>query len=182
MLRRLFGKRSRANRAITDSVYAGIVTAARQAEFYSHAEVPDTPLGRFEMLCLHLFLLLHRLRGLEGAAAELAQDVTDVFIEDIDHSLRELGIGDIGIPRRVKKLARMFYGRAHAYGEALDRGDMTALAGALHRNIQPDRPDWPQAQALAQYAAAASRHLADQPVDLILRGKVEFAAPEGWIQ
>ena len=85
--------------------------------------MPDTPLGRYEMLALHMFLFLHRMRGEVGTAAAVAQEVTDTFFLDVDHSLRELGIGDVGVPKRVKKLARMFYGRAAAYGEALDAGD-----------------------------------------------------------
>lgn len=180
MIRRLFGLRSKTNRAIAEAVYARIVAAARQPEFYAEVDVPDTPLGRFEMLSLHLFLFLHRLRGLEGAPGQLAQEVMEIFIRDVDHSLRELGIGDVGIPKRVRKLARMFYGRANAYGEALDQEDYAMLAEALRRNIQPGRDDWPQSLRLARYAAHARRHLANQSTDLILQGRVEFTAPEGW--
>lgn len=179
MFKRLFGLKSNANREITEAVYATIVAAARQAEFYSHAQVPDTPLGRFEMLSLHVFLFLHRLRGASGAAGELAQEVTDLFIHDIDRSLRELGIGDMGIPKRVKKLARMFYGRAKAYGAALDEGDADALASAMRRNIRPENEDWREAGRLAQYTLRAYRHLADQPVELILKGKIDFLSAEG---
>lgn len=177
MFKRLFRRSSRKNREVTERVYSAIVAAARQPRFYSHDRVPDTPLGRFEMLSLHMFLFLHRLRGAEGAAAELAQAVVDLFITDIDHSLRELGIGDMGIPRRVKKLARMFYGRANAYGAACDSGDIEALAAALKRNIRPDAEDWPEAAAIAAYVVAADRHLATQRSDDMLGGMIVFMPP-----
>lgn len=179
MLKQLFGLKSKVNRHIVDSLYASIVAASRQSAFYSQADVPDTPLGRFEMLSLHMFLFLHRLRGTEGAARDLSQEVTDLFITEIDHSLRELGIGDMGIPRHVKKLARMFYGRAQAYGEALDAAEANTLAEALRRNIQPDRAGWPGATQLAEYVMDAHHHLAQQPVELILKGRLEFPEVKG---
>ncbi len=111
MFQRLFGQRH-ANRTITDALYRQIVAAARQPLFYSAWNVPDTPLGRFEMLSVHMFLFLHRMRREEGASREIAQVLTDEFFRDVEHSLRELGIGDLGVPKRMKKLARMFYGRA----------------------------------------------------------------------
>lgn len=179
MFRQLLGWKTKTNRQIIEKVYARIVAAARQPELYAEAGVPDTPLGRYEMLALHVFLFLHRMRGKEGAEAGLAQEVTDLFISDLDRSLRELGIGDIGIPKRVKKLARMFYGRAKAYGEALERQDVVALADALRRNIHPGREAWPESARLAEYVLSASHHLADQPADLILKGKLDFPAAEG---
>ncbi len=149
MFQRLFGRERSANRAITEALYASIVAAARQPLFYSDWNVPDTPLGRFEMLSLHMFLFQHRLRGETGASRELAQILIDEFFTDVDHSLRELGIGDLGMPKRMKKLARMFYGRTVAYADALERGDRAALAAALARNIRPDAASWPEAGGLA---------------------------------
>src|SRR5690606_20273166 len=114
-------------------------------------EVPDTPLGRFEMLSLHMFLFQHRVRGETGAMREIAQILTDDFFAEVEHSLRDLGIGDMGVPKRMKKLARMFYGRTAAYADALERKDAPALAQALARNVRPDSPAWPQAESLAHY-------------------------------
>ncbi len=176
MFKHLFGSAARANRAIANSLYDRIVAAARQPEYYSGLGVPDTPLGRFEMLSLHMFLFLHRMRGERGPAAALAQEVTDMFFQDVDHSLRELGIGDIGIPKRMKKLARMFYGRAASYGAALDTGDQEALAAALARNVCPQLDDWSGAAALAVEVEAMHARLGAQGVDDILKGKLEFAA------
>ncbi|MET0598958.1 MAG: ubiquinol-cytochrome C chaperone family protein [Mesorhizobium sp.] len=176
MFQRLLGRRNTANRAVIDALYGQIVAAARQPVLYSDWQVPDTPLGRFEMLALHVFLVLHRLRGEGAPLAELAQELTDRFFADVDDALRALGIGDIGVPKRIKKLARMFYGRAAAYGEALDRGDAPALAAALARNVAPGVPDWRGAEPLAGYALRADRDLAGQSAGEIASGRLYFPA------
>jgi cytochrome b pre-mRNA-processing protein 3 len=176
MLSRLFGRRRNSNRDVVDSLYAGIVAAARQPAFYSHWKVPDTPLGRFEMLSLHMFLFLHRCRRDEAALRDLAQQLTDDFFTEVDHSLRELGIGDMGVPKRMKKLAKMFYGRAQSYGAALDAADGSALSAALARNIRPETPEWPEVALLATYVMEANSALAAQSVEEIAAGRVEFPA------
>ncbi|WP_353640869.1 ubiquinol-cytochrome C chaperone family protein [Mesorhizobium sp. WSM2239] len=178
MFKRLFGGDRNANRAITDALYGEIVAAARQPAFYSDWNVPDTPLGRFEMLSLHMFLFQHRLRGEAGVSREIAQELTDDFFTDLDHSLRELGIGDAGVPKRMKKLARMFYGRTKSYDDALEAGDRTLLAAALARNVRPDAGDWPEADALAGYVIEAVGALARQPSEAIHGGAIGFPAPQ----
>lgn len=177
MLGRLFGSGRQASRAITDALYGEIVAAGRQPLFYSHWNVPDTPIGRFEMLSLHMFLFLHRLREETGAAHEAAQELTDAFFLNVDHSLRELGVSDQGVPRRMKKLARMFYGRAMAYGAALDGRDDGAMREALARNILPEQAAGKSAQALAAYVFEAWDELAKQPVSALLSGKLHFPEP-----
>lgn len=174
MFKRLFGLTTKRNNLIATRIYSEIVAAARQPFLYSEIGVPDTPLGRFEMLCLHMFLFLHRVRDLDGAPRDLAQHVTDVFFTDVDHSLRELGIGDIGIPRRVKKLARMFYGRAQAYGQAIDQNDPEAMAAALLRNVKPESTNWPGSPYLADWAFSAHRNLQGQTTAEILAGNVRL--------
>jgi cytochrome b pre-mRNA-processing protein 3 len=176
MFRRFFGSGRNAGPPATETLYSDIVAAARQHGFYSAWDVPDTPLGRFEMLSLHIFLFLHRIRR-EEIARHIGQEITDEFFLDVDHSLRELGIGDIAIPKRVKKLARMFYGRAASYGEALDGGDRETLAAALARNVMPGSPSWPHSGALARYVFAARELLAAQPISDILSGTVRFPSP-----
>lgn len=179
MFQRWFGRDRGANRAITDALYGEIVAAARQPAFYAAWGVPDTPLGRFEMISLHLFLFLHRVRGETGAMAEIAQTLTDEFFADVDSSVRELGIGDAGVPKRVKKLAKMFYGRVVAYGEALDRDDEEALAAALSRNIRPDVAAWPGAAPLAAYVMAANKALRQESGATLLGGQIAFPAAGG---
>lgn len=178
-LKRFFGGDRAAGRALTERVYGQIVAAARQPVLYADWGVPDTPLGRYEMVALHVFLVLHRLRGATGSAAALAQELTDAFFADLDHSIRELGVGDLGVPKRMKKLARMFYGRAKAYGAAVERGSVDEFAAALARNVRPGEAEWPQSNELARYAIAAHRRLADQPTAAIAGGEVVFPAPAG---
>jgi len=177
MFQRLLSRERNANRAITEALYATIVAAARQPVFYSDWNVPDTPLGRFEMLSLHMFLFQHRMHEETGPSWDLAQILIDDFFQDVDHSLRELGIGDLGIPKRMKKLAKMYYGRTAAYADALDRGDREALIAALSRNIRPDAASWPEAGQLADYVVGASKALAGQDSETIRAGSVTFPAP-----
>lgn len=133
-----FGRKQR-NRKIVDGLYRQLTAAARNPVYYAEMNVPDSVMGRFEILSLFMVLFFRRTDKAGPAVKQLAQDIVDTFFEDIDHSLRELGIGYVSVPKRMKKLARMFYGRANAYGEALGQRDKTALADALMRNIHPDK-------------------------------------------
>lgn len=179
MFQRLFGRERHANRAIVEALYAQIVAAARQTFFYSHWNVPDTPLGRFEMLSLHMFLFQHRLHGESGVPAELAQTLIDEFFTEVDHSLRELGISDVGVPKRMKKLAKMYYGRTAAYADALNRDDKGDLATALSRNVRPDVADWTEAPGMAAYVLRAKEALALQSSEAICLGELAFPAAAG---
>lgn len=174
MLKRLFGFPNRSNQIVVEALYGEIVAAARQPVLYAVWQVPDTPLGRYEMVATHLFILLHRLRGEEGAVREIAQELTDEFFREVEHSIRELGVGDMGVPKRMKKLAGMFYGRVGAYDAALDADDIDALAAALARNIRPDGEPWPQAAELARYVLNAREALAAQPVEAFVEGRLSL--------
>ncbi len=174
MFKRLFGTGRNENAEIVEKLYGKIVAAARQPSLYAEWKVPDTPLGRFEMMALHMFLFLHRARGETGPLQNIAQDVTDEFFKDVDHSLRELGIGDVSMPKRMKKLAKMFYGRAESYGKSLDAGDTESLAQALYRNVFPGGTDWDEARAMADYVVASHRELREQHANGIASGSVEY--------
>lgn len=178
MFERLFRRDREANRAITEGLYSEIVAAARQPLLYSEWGVPDTPLGRFEMISLHMVLALRRMRADDGALREIAQEVTDHFFLEVDHSLRELGIGDVGVPKRMKRLAKMFYGRAAAYSQALDDGDEQALAAALARNVWPQGDSGADSLSLARYAIGAARGLEAQPAQAWQLGRIAFPAAE----
>src|ERR1700675_4042072 len=89
-------------------IYGAIVTQSRQPAFYARLGIPDTPTGRYEMVVVHLFLVLERLRGGGADAEAVAQVLVDAFVADMDDSLRELGTGDVGVPRRVKRAAAGF--------------------------------------------------------------------------
>lgn len=170
-------KRKKANRALVAQQYAVITEAARSPAFYAEMGVPDTVLGRFEMISIHLLLYLRRTGSGAAAARGIAQDILDAFFEDVDHSIRELGIGDMGVPKRMKKLARMFYGRVRSYGDALDAGDDLALREALTRNIHPDHAGTaPSMQALADWMMQTARVLAETPEDKLAAGQLRFPA------
>lgn len=162
----LFRKKN-SNQAIVTRQYEHLTQAARRPLFYSDMGVPDTVLGRFEMLTVVLILYFRRTAQSERSGQEIAQEIIDYFFEDIDHSIRELGVGDVGVPKRVKKFARMYYGRLESYAAALDNADLDALKGALRRNIRPDEPDAPDMTALATYmieAEAALRHVSEDQI------------------
>lgn len=174
ILQRFFKRERDPNREITEGLYAAIMAAARQPHLYSAWAVPDTPLGRFEMISLHMILAMRRMRGGSKSERDIAQEITDMFFTEVDHSLRELGIGDVGVPKRMKKLAKMFYGRAASYDTAIDAKDEPALAAALARNVVPEQPDWPFGPALARYALAAAAALEQQDEAQVLSGKLNY--------
>jgi len=176
MFNRLFGLAARRDTTVIDALYGEIVAAARQPAFYADLDVPDTPLGRFEMLSLHVFMFLHRVRGEAAPLPDIAQELVDEFFKDVDHSIRELGISDTGVPKRMKKLSRMFYGRVASYGEALDANDGAALAAALARNVRPDVA-WPHAEELAARMFALRESLAAQTPDSFSSGHLSMISP-----
>jgi cytochrome b pre-mRNA-processing protein 3 len=157
------------------TLYGAIVAQARDARFYEAYGVPDTVPGRFDLLLLHLLLLLRRLR--EGDAT-LAQGVFDEFCRDMDHNLREMGIGDQGVPRQMRRVGEAFYGRAQAYDAALGAQGEGALADALARNVYAEaiEPDV-AAIRLAAYVRAAAAALNAQPLEELARGVVRFPEP-----
>lgn len=135
----MFGyfNRKRKNREITERTYREIARCARRPDYYSGMNVPDTVMGRFEMISIMMVLFLRRADRGSEALRQLSADVVDHFFAELDHSIRELGVGDLSVPKRMKKLARMFYGRAEAYTGLLDDRDSRGLAEALRRNIHP---------------------------------------------
>lgn len=171
-------RRKKANYAVVVRQYETITDAARHPVFYTGMGVPDTVMGRFEMVCVHLVLYFRRTRGVDGAAASIAQEIMDAFFEDMDHSIRELGVGDAGVPKRMKKIGRMFFGRARSYEEALEANDLEALAEALGRNIYPDpKQKAPKMEALAAYAASVASSLDKASLEEIESGTVSFSPP-----
>lgn len=166
--------RKNPRRAVIATLYDRIATAARDPALYRELGVPDTVEGRFEALALHMILVLRRLRQLPPPADEVAQELVDFFFGHMDASLREMGVGDFGVPKRIHKLAEAFYGRTRAYDAALDETGDDALAAALARNVgETDRP----ADALARYVRASAASLADAGLDALLTTGPRFAEP-----
>jgi cytochrome b pre-mRNA-processing protein 3 len=168
----LFGRKN-SNRRIVEQTYAALTEAGRHPQFYERMGVPDTVMGRFEMIAVHMVLFLRRTTHAGPAARALAQDVVDAFFQDIDHSIREIGIGDMGVPKRMKKFARMFYGRYESYDEALSQGDCSALAAALGRNVHPNGAG----EAEAGLSILAS-HLMDVDAAFRATGEADILAGE----
>jgi cytochrome b pre-mRNA-processing protein 3 len=158
------------------TAYEAIVAAARRPGFYADLGAPDTLPGRFELVVLHVALTLRRLRAEEGdaRAKAFAQELFDAMFRALDANLRELGVGDITVPKRVKAMARSFYDGAAAYDRALDAGDEAALAAALRRIVYAGAPVSDEGPArLARYAGRAARALAEQSAgSLIASGPV----------
>jgi cytochrome b pre-mRNA-processing protein 3 len=173
----LFGKRNH-NRIIVERQYAALTAVARAPIFYERLGVPDTVMGRFEMLSLVMILFFRRTRSSETSGQEIAQEIVDAFFQDIDYSIRELGIGDNSVPKRMKKLAGMFYGRLESYAAAMDAGDRDALAAALRRNIHPQQGEGaPSMNGLAEWMMIAERHLADVSEIQIATGSATLPEP-----
>lgn len=162
------------------ALYAAVVEQARLPAFYAAAGVPDTLDGRFELISLHAFLLLHRLKREGEAAAQLSQAVVDAMFADMDAALRELGVGDLGVPHRVKRMLSGFHGRVAAYEAGVNAAD-ESLADALRRNLYGTLPesqdsggDPMRASAVAAYMRAAVADLGRQPAADLLAGRVAF--------
>ena len=161
-------------RGTIEAIYGMIVAQAREPLFYQAMGVPDTVDGRFDMVLLHLWMVLRRLRGVEGGEG-LAQALFDHFCGDMDDNLRELGVGDLTVPKRMQKFGEAFYGRAAAYDSALDAGD-EPLAQALRRNVL-DGADIGQARHLAAYARVAIAALAGLDDAAFSNGSWRFPSP-----
>ena len=147
---------------------------ARQPDFFLRCGVPDSLDGRFEMIALHSFIVLRRLRGLGEAADEVAQVFVDTFVLDLDRSLREMGVGDLGVGKRVKRMAAGFHGRITAYDQGLASGP-EELEAALRRNVfGTTSPEPWQVSAMAAYLR---REVEAQPDAGLLAGKLSFGPP-----
>jgi len=159
------------------TLYGAIVTQAREPRFYEEFGVPDTVLGRFDLIVLHLALVLRRLRAGDAAAANLTQGVFDAFCRDMDHNLREMGISDQGVPRHMRRVGEAFYGRAQAYDAALGQVRNEALIEALSRNVYAEASGAVAASRLAAYVRQAVDDLDAQRLDTLLSGVVRFPNP-----
>lgn len=176
-LERLFP--GRALRARSLSLYGAIVGRAREAVFYRDLGVPDTLDGRFEMIVLHLFLIVDRLRRIGRDGNVLARALLETMVDDMDSAVREMGVGDLSVGRRVKAMAAAYNGRATAYGKAMENADPGELHGSLRRNLF-GTVEAPEAAKLA----AIARYMRDQRAALdalddraLLAGELHFIDP-----
>lgn len=172
----IFGKDRQTNSA--HRLYATVVEQARSPFFYSDLGVPDSLDGRFELISLHTFLVLHRLKSdSSGEGTALGQRLVDLMFADMDQSLREMGVGDMGVGKRVKKMAEAFHGRVAVYSAALVDDQDTQLRGALRRNLF-GTSDHVEDRSLAQIAEYLIRQVAlldSQESADIMGGRIAFS-------
>ncbi len=160
-------------------LYGAIVAQARQPYFYSDLSVCDTVDGRYDMIIIHAFLLFHRLKNENEEARQLSQAVFDTMFKDLDQSLREMGVGDMGVGPRIKKMAASFYGRIKAYDTALENDGNHILQEVIARNVfNKTEPDTVVLEYLASYIRSNVEHLERVNVDKFLNGDLAFVDPK----
>jgi cytochrome b pre-mRNA-processing protein 3 len=153
-------------------LYAAAVAQARQPAFYADFGAADTVEGRFELYTLHVVLLLHRLKGHGAQAAETGQGLFDAYILGLDDALREMGVGDLSVGKKMRKLGEAFYGRAKSYDEALKAlPDPVSLTAVIGRTVLQGGGD---VRALVDYSVLAMRGLAEQPLEQLLQGAASW--------
>ena len=155
-------------------LYGAAVAAAREPYFYEQLGVPDTLDGRFDLVGLHVFLVIRALNRLPPPGTDLAQAVFDAMFSDMDINLREMGVGDMSIAKKVKKMWEAFHGRADAYEKALVSGDPAALPAALNRNVWRGSATDAQAATLACVVIAQDVALSRQSLAALAAGRVAF--------
>jgi hypothetical protein len=160
-----------------DELYGAIVAQSRREAFYTGYGVPDTIEGRFDVIVLHIVVMLARLDRAGGAARAIGQNLFDRFCRDLDANLREMGVGDLAVPKRMRQFGEAFYGRQAAYLAALAAPDRRKLEKALARNIFQGI-DGAGPRRLARYTRAMARRFEVQDQAALLRGAVVFPDPE----
>jgi cytochrome b pre-mRNA-processing protein 3 len=157
--------------------YDRVVAQARRPGFFTQGGVPDTRAGRFELICLHAFLYLHRLKREQPQGKPLGQRFFDAMFADFDRSLREMGTGDLSVGREVRRMAEAFYGRIAAYERGLADPD-AGLEAALARNLFGTAPATPPTlRLMASYVRGETARLARQDAAELLAGEVAFGDP-----
>ena len=159
-------------------VFETVQEQSRKSEFYADLSVPDTTEGRFDLLILHMFLVIERLKSEENGP-EFSQNLFDVAFQSIDQGFREIGIGDMGVPKRMRKLMLGFNGRVHIYDEALSENDTDKLKHALERNVYFSLVERPEnldntLDKLAEYVQINLQYLQGQSADAIMGGTIKF--------
>jgi len=160
------------NSAVIGRLHGDIMAAVRQPVIYAQWNVPDTFEGRFEILSLMATLVVRRLAQLPDPAGDISQELTDRIFSEVDAAMREMGVGDLTVPKRIKKFASGFLGRRQVYDAALNAGSEMQLAEALSRNVYGLEPaeGAQQALPLARYAFQIEQGLAAQGLDSFTKG------------
>ena len=177
-------KRKSETRRIGHEIYERIVAQARWPSFFRDMGVPDTMEGRLEMIMLHLVLMLERLKTEGTPGQRLGQRLMEHLMADYDDALRQIGIGDMGVPRRIQKVAAALTERHRDYCLALGEASSGKLETAIETHIYGSGPaavpsgSAPGAGQLAAYVRAAAKHLAAVPADHLFEGRGLFQASD----
>lgn len=175
-LTRLFKPKSHRMRA--ERLLEAISAQARLPVFYETFGVADTIDGRFDMMAVHGAIVFRAARAKGAEGANLAQDTTDLMFMAFDDAIRSLGVGDQGIPRRVKAMAKAYIGRAISYSEAVERRDHAALQQALERNIyRGEAPNADRLADFAQYVMGEAVRLESLRLEAFQTSALQFSAP-----
>lgn len=164
------------SREVAEALFAAAVEQARLPVFYRDFAVADTVEGRFELLSLHVWLVMRRLKGAQ--TERLSRRVLEAYFANLDGALREMGVGDLVVGKKIRALGEAFYGRIGAYDRALgDGASPETLTAALSRNVF-EAIDAPTAPSLARYVNEADKALAEQPLARISAGVIRFPEPD----
>ena len=167
--------RRSANAVVIDRLHGAVAAAARDPALYAGLAIPDTFEGRFECLTLHAVLVLRRLRDAPPPGPDMAQHLVDTVFRHFDRTLREMGVGDMAVPKRMRTMAEAFTGRCAAYGNALQSG---SLAQALARNVYGGCHD---GVALSRYVLDCAARLADAPLQAFEDGALPLPDPVAYV-
>jgi len=172
---RWFAERS-ARREAAEKIYDAIVAQSRAPVFYMRCGVPDTLLGRFDMLVIHMFIVLQNLRKLGGKEGELlGRDVIEAFIREMDSMVRDLGVSDPQVPKEVQKIANVFFAQLTVYIDAMERRDPQAMAEAIRKSFQQGEGNVRVAEAeLTSYVLESIKQIGIMPLNMLLQGKILF--------
>jgi cytochrome b pre-mRNA-processing protein 3 len=171
-------KKKDPNAAAAKSAYGQMLLWIRAPEFYKAYGVPDTFDGRFDLLMIHIFMVVNRLIREGQRGLDFNQALFDITFADMDQTLREMGIGDMGVPKHQRRMMKAFNGRMHAYAEAMQGGD-GAMVIALRRNLYGTLEDEsvPDTQKILRYIKESMAVLDRVPVEEIIKGQAAFAQP-----
>lgn len=163
-------------------LYGSLMTHARSHAFFTDFGVPDSVMGRFDVLSLHIYLLARRLRR-EGTpiAQDLSQEVFDLYVYDVERALRELGIGDTSVPKKKKKMIRSFYGQIDDFDEAINKSDKNTVMEKVGERYLSETEN-PNPEVLANYMLETEQHLEAQEIKSILSGEVTWLPAESFIK
>jgi cytochrome b pre-mRNA-processing protein 3 len=171
-----------ARKEAAEKIYDAIVAQSRNPSFYIRCGVPDTLSGRFDMLVIHMFIVLQilKLGGREGQL--LAQEIVEAFIREMDTMVRDLGVSDRNVPKEVRKIAQLFYGQLLAYSTALQRNEPKLLAGEVWKSFQSSDGNKQQAvasESISTYINQSIKSIQEMPLNMLLQGNIRFPEVAG---